>query len=324
MERSHLMKNGITIESKYGILHGLSSVEVYPEGKLKECSTEEKLVLETTYGKLIPQYKNEEVRRRNMKTLAFYPTGSLKRIALEEQAVVDTGIGPIKAELIHFYENGKIKRVFPLNGKITGYWTEDNEYELATNMKFELDIGTFEKKVINILFYESGKIKSITLWPKELVSIMTSMGKMGIRYGMGLYESGRLKSLEPAYPVMVESSIGNITAFDVNANGINGDINSLNFYEDGRIQSLLTSTDIIVLTNAEGKETIFKPSLCPSLLEEGVDILPLQIKFKDDYIWFGDKGGKWYPITEYRFTVKNNSFQIVNKCGSCASCTGCV
>jgi len=318
------MKNGDVMETKYGTLQGISSVELYPDGGLKECVTNEKLVLETNYGKLIPQYESEGIRRRYMKTLAFYPNGILKKIVLEEQTEVETRIGTLNAELIHFYENGKIKRVFPLNGKITGYWTEDNEYELAKNIKFVFDFGIYEKKAINILFYESGNIKSITFWPKEFLSIITPIGKIGVRFGLGLYESGKVRSLEPAYPVVVETPIGKITAFDVNANGVNGDINSLNLYEDGSLCSLVTSTDVIILTDEKGEEIFFRPGVCTGGLEEEVDVLPLHIKFQDNYICFHNEKEYRYSIKKYKITVKNNSFEAVKKCGSCKSCIGCL
>ncbi|BCJ95674.1 hypothetical protein acsn021_32430 [Anaerocolumna cellulosilytica] len=319
------MKNEEGVETKYGTLQGITNVEYYSDGGIKECTTNEKLILKTDYGNLIPQYENEGVRRRFIKTLAFYPNGILKKIALEEQTVIETSIGSLSAELIHFYENGKIKRVFPLNGKITGYWTEDNEFELAKNIKFELDFGIYELKAMNILFYKSGNIKSITFWPKEFFTINIPIGKIGVRYGLGLYESGKIRSFEPAYPVVVETPIGKITAFDMNANGVNGDINSLNLYEDGSICSLVTSTDVIIVTNVKGEEMIFKPEYSAGMLgEEELEMLPLHIQFQGDYICFHNKKENKYSIRTYKITVINNGFDLVKKCGSCENCQGCI
>ena len=43
--------------------------------------------------------------------------------------------------LITFYENGNIRRIFPLYGQINGYWTEENEYELAEEITLPV-LGT--------------------------------------------------------------------------------------------------------------------------------------------------------------------------------------
>ena len=36
------------------------------------------------------------------------------------------------AEQVSFYESGALKRIFPLNGTLSGYWTQEDEAKLAT------------------------------------------------------------------------------------------------------------------------------------------------------------------------------------------------
>ena len=319
-----MAENYSSFQTKYGVIKGISSIDFYKNGMIKECSVEEENTLDTPLGHFIPQYGDDGVRHKFIKSLAFYDNGNIKKIALHEQNKVMSSIGEMDAELVMFYENGNIKRIFPLNGKITGYWTEDNEFELAKPTKFKLSFAEFEKKIINVQFYEEGSIKSITFWPKELLTIQMPFGKIGIRYGMGLYKDGNIKSIEPAFPIIVNTPVGKISAFDVNAIGINGDNNSLNFYEDGSIKSLLTTTDVIILSDDLGNRFSFEPGLRPSMLDEdGMDIVPLKLEFFDDKVRINENDETTYSINKYNFVVKNNTFKAVNKCGSCASCTGC-
>lgn len=122
------------IKTRYGIINGVETAEYYEDGKIKSAITSEYSQLETDYGKLIPAYELSDIRKKYRHTVEFYESGSLRSIYLEEQTEVETSLGKIKAELITFYENGNIKRIFPLYGQINGYWTEENEFELAKEM----------------------------------------------------------------------------------------------------------------------------------------------------------------------------------------------
>ncbi len=311
-------------ETRYGVINGISSIELYNSGNIKECSLTKKNELITFYGKLIPQYQNEGVRNKYINSLSFYESGALKKIALQEQSLIVTDAGSMKAELITFYESGKIKRLFPLNGKITGYWTEDNEYELAEPMELSFPFGNLNKRVIGLQFYETGEIKSITFWPKELVKLITPAGMLTGHFGIALYPLGTLKSFEPAYPVLVDTAIGKLMAFDVEAIGINGDSSSLNFYEDGSIKSIITSTDTITVSGPDNEILKFEPGLRPSLLDEdGLDIIPLKIEFYDGKVRMNGNDRYIFGLQEYNFSVTNKPLNFFNKCGSCSECRGC-
>ncbi|MCX7921890.1 MAG: hypothetical protein N3B21_07765 [Clostridia bacterium] len=312
-----------TYNSKLGLLKGIESYSMYDNGVLKECILNEYNELETMYGTLIPQYDNSEARRKYVKSLSFYGGGQLQSISLEKQIDIKTPAGTFPAELITFYQSGSIKRLFPLNGKITGYWTEKDEYNLAKGLAVSFPFGSLTKKIIGIQFYKSGEIKSLTLWPDERVEIPSPAGMINTRIGLSFYPGGSIKSLEPESPVVVNTEIGEIYAYDSSAVGINGDINSLCFYEKGNIESLVTSTDIITV-QCNGKTITYGPSFRPSLLDYNKnEIVPLRLYFKDGFIMFEDAGNKAYDISECNFTIKHLPELLNLGCGDCSNCTAC-
>ncbi len=309
-------------ETQYGCLTGISTPDYYMNGKLMECSFVEKNILNTPYGKFIPQYTNEGTRKKYIKSLSFYENGNLRRLALEEQTLIHTTAGEILAELVTFYDSGEIKRIFPLNGKITGYWTEENEYGLAQPITLKMDHGNVEKKFISLHFYKKGNIKSMTLWPKETLSVPVGDINFKVRFGIAFYPEGNIKSLEPAYPLFRSTPIGKIACFDMNANGINGDMNSLNFNLDGSIKSLITSTDRIKVrqkkdSSIEIIEPYFKISLISDSEEE---IVPIKIEFMDKGCILYGKNIYNYTYEDYEFEIENIAVTPKISCSDCASC----
>ncbi|WP_069998310.1 hypothetical protein [Cellulosilyticum sp. I15G10I2] len=310
------------VHTKYGILKGITSAEFYKNNILKECILTEPNELITPYGKLIPQYEQEHVRRKYTSAVTFYESGNLKSICLNDQTHILTPLGPFEAEKITFYDDEKLKRIFPVNGKVTGYWTEENEYALAEEHTFKFSFGDIRSKVMSVYLYPSGKLKSITLWPKERAQIQLDSGIMPIRIGVSFYETGVLKSCEPAEPTPVMTPIGEIMAYDTSAVGIHGDINSLAFYEDGTLKALATSTDKIEIYDEELNKTCYAPGEIPSLLHyNGKDIVPLCVAFY---------GGKVSMNEELEYALDRHSFSIINyfkkvkpSCSDCANCNLC-
>lgn len=308
----------------YGELKGISLVEKYNDGTIKGCMLNEYNEIQTYVGMLIPSYQNDGVRGKYINSLSFYKNGNLKSIALQNISNINTKIGSMTAEYITFYENGALKRLFPLNGKLTGYWSEENEYELAKKQEIPLLFGIVKVKIICVLFYETGAIKSITLWPKERIIVNTSFGLIDVRIGLSVYDNGKLKSLEPAKPINILTPIGNIMAYNIEANGINGDCNSLKFNEDGGINSIVTSTDRINLVNKNMEIKQFEPSLRPSLFhEDKMDIVPLHIDFFSDKVRFNKKEEDTFRISDYDFMIIKNSRMASKNCNSCEGCNGC-
>lgn len=276
------MKEFIT---KYGKLKDISNIEFYTDGVIKECKISEYCEIKTIYGIFVPQYDEEEVRHKYKRSLSFYESGNLQSISFQNGTNINTSIGKLPAELALFHENGKVKRIFPLNGKITAYWTEQNEYELARELDFKFEFGSFKKKIIGINFYESGAVKSLTLWPRDFINIPSIYGMIETRIGFSLYPNGTIKSCEPRRQTLINTIIGELHAFDLRALGLNGDRNSLNFNDDGTVKSLSTSADTITIKVSEGQLNTYKPGLKPNNFNELImDIIPIDIEFYCDKV----------------------------------------
>ncbi len=310
------------IDTLYGTLKGVVSAEFYPQGKLKACIITIYSELETEYGKLIPQYEEDQVRRKYTSSVSFYESGKLKSIVLNDQTVIHTMYGEFAAEKITFYENGVIKRLFPLDGKITGYWTEDNEYTLAKEYTFNLSCGAIKGKIISLHFYPSWQLKSISLWPKERVVVKMKEQEIQIRTGISFYESGKIKSCEPAMPTEVLTPIGKVMAYDTRAIGIHGENNSLVFDEQGRARKVVCSTDLIEIYDENNIKTIYSPQKTQSLLNpDKKEIVPLYIAFYNHKVSINEEIE--YALDKYSFVVKHYYLFFQTACGDCSNCNLC-
>jgi hypothetical protein len=293
-------------------------------------------MLVTHAGELVPAY-TETHRRKNKYSVEFYKNGMVKAIALEEIQDIQTPIGEFPAERVTFFETGELKRFFPLDGKISGLWTEEEEKKLAIPLSFDLPFASFAAIIGGIAFYLSGNIRSVTLFPGETVQVSTGYGVIPARNGFSLYDgSGNLESLEPAGPAAVKTPIGTLTAFDPNAIGVNADVNSLIFDDSGRILSLITVNDRITARTEDGRTAEFIPREAVNPLDGETTITEgLRIAF--------DYGANTVTLNsaelpdgpaEAAFPLSGTAFEIAARPGSpfygacspsaCASCAhGC-
>jgi antitoxin component YwqK of YwqJK toxin-antitoxin module len=304
--------------TQYGEIKGISENSTYPGGSLKDCVIKERVELHTPLGLLTPQYEHSEVRRKHIYSVSFYENGKMSRIALNEQTRMKTPVGILPAELITFYENGNIKRLFPLNGQISGFWSEDDEYTLAGEFSFHFSFGDIKAKIIGIYFYEDGKIQSLTFWPKDIVSIKTPIGEQRVRIGFSLYPDGSIKSFEPAEPIDVMTPAGIINSYDTNANGIAGDKNSINFTEEGKIKSLITTNTKISVTGHNTVKT-YSPAYIRDMDEHEIFFLSLKVSFDNDKVTFNDRDE--YLIRENIFVIERYIMPKQNSCSDCSSCS---
>lgn len=309
--------NMVEYKTRYGIIRGIVEKTVYEDGALKECIVKEPCMLKTSLGNLIPKYRYEEVRDKYRNSLAFYPDGSLKSLYMEERAFVQTPLGMIKGELVTFYQNGALHRIFPLYGQISAYWSEEEEYKLAEKIKFPLPSQiTLDNSVSCICFYASGAIKSITLWMKnEFITVPTLYGNLKGRIGISFYENGMVKSMEPAAGTIVDTSIGKIEAFDNNPVGIHGDCNSLQFDEEGKIISLITSMTGISAVGRDGKEQIIAPQIQQSVLElDSWIVAAIKITLGEKEIAITDSNDKVqvFSFKDYAIGTFRNRVKIPN------------
>ncbi|MBP6282259.1 MAG: hypothetical protein KA384_09465 [Leptotrichiaceae bacterium] len=298
------------MNTKYGFLNGLEDNELYPNGTLKLCRVTEANILETKIGKLIPQYETRDERRKLTGTLEFYDNGDLMSICLDEKITVETPIGNIPAEKILFYKSEKIKRIFPLNGKLSGYWGEENEYSLAENISFRLEDKEIKSKFISVAFYESGALRSLTLWPREILNLETEFGNIKVRKGISFYENGKIKSYEPAVETKLDTPIGTISAFHNEIVGLNGDCNSIEFYSDGIIKAIYTCSNSIRVVEEEN-EHVIEPQLKAGWCNELIKIpVPVKINFLENSVLFNDN--KSFNMNS-KFYIKDISYKNIEE-----------
>lgn len=305
-------------QTQYGTLKGIHKLTRYPDGALKDCTLVVPNLIQTPYGELAPQYEDDGLRRKFTHSLSFHPNGTLKSISLQEQTVFKTAQGDIPAELVTFYEDGSIHRVFPLNGKLSGFWAEKNEYELEPVLHFETTQLAFDQKIIGVSFYPGGAVHSFTFWPRDAVTVELPFGKVATRIGLAFYENGAVKSLEPRLPTPVQTPIGEIVAYDVDAVGVNGDINSLSLHEDGGLQTITTDANAVTVRQPGGTSVTCAPSLHMSHFEDEVmRVEPLVIRFEDGRAIFPQGA---FSLADCTFTVEHfdpKGVKVSNDCEGC-------
>jgi hypothetical protein len=303
-------------------LRNIKYPEYYPDGALRQCVFTERTPLELPCGTLIPQYLSDPQRKRLTRSVEFFPDGALKTVVLQEVTDVETSVGVIPAEFVTFSESGTLRRILTSYGVITGFWTEQHEYEFIDAATYRLPFGTFEGKTINLTFYESGAFESFTIWAYERFELDTPVGRIPIRIGAGCYEDGTLESTEPLWPLEIETPIGTIEAYDPDAEGIDGGWNSLNFTQDGKLRSLLSiGSQVTVLQNGTVVETIGPQSVL-SHYQDAQTLEPFKVSFENGSVRFGGREDSpddaVYSRADYDFLVEpfdTTGFQL--------GCIGC-
>lgn len=294
-----------TTSTIYGDLSGVEFRTLFSNGKMDGCLVTEPNSLTTPYGTLVPQYEAEDMGRRAVKPIYFYKDGALKSIALQSQTMLETPVGAIPAELVTFHKNGNIKRIFPLDGKLSGFWSWKNEFTLATTLTFSSPIGTLSTKVIGLQFYESGALKSITLWPGQTLTVKTPMGEITVRKGLAFYESGSIRSFEPLKKIDILTPIGVISSYDNEPNGIHGDINSVQLAEDGSIEALSTVDHAIHVSVLDKEGALFHPGVKNNVCgDERKVSVPMKVRFENRRVIFHDNPAFSFDIKECRFEVR--------------------
>lgn len=311
-----------TANTRYGLLRDLSFAEYFDNGVLSRCVTHQQSPISLPCGTFVPQFEDDGKRKKLTKSLTFYESGAISSIILQDVSNVLTKIGSFPAEMIMFYESGAVKRIFPVFGCITAFWSQEDEYEFCKTIDLPLPFGTIHCKVINLAFYETGELKSVTLWPKDYLKIPTPTGELLTRVGFCLYHSGNIKSLEPKVPVGVKTPIGTIVAFDPDALGIDGESNSLVFSEDGSVKSLLTSCAQVTVCTSDGKKTVHAPTFKDSFYFDNKQaVVPIKLSFANGWVKFS--GGKQsnkgtYEISAASFIIED--FQVLDCYNTCEDC----
>jgi len=326
--RNFNLLNERTIQLPSGVFAGVESYACYPDGELEGIRLSEKNMLVTHAGELIPAYT--ETHRRKIKySVEFYKNGMIKAAALDEQQEIQTPIGEFPAELVTFFETGELKRFFPLDGKISGLWSEQEEKSLAIPFTFDLSFTKFTAIITGVGFYKSGDIRSITLFPGETITVQTKYGEIITYNGFSIHESGELESLEPLNRPQIQTPIGVIAAFDPNAVGVNADSNSLVFDKSGNVTALVTVNNRIAVQTQDGRFLTFVPREVVNPLDDETKItegLKIYFDYTKGTVTFEESGVKsTFPVNGSGFTVvPYNSSAYTCSPSDCASCSlGC-
>ncbi|MGE4293887.1 MAG: hypothetical protein AB7E32_16970 [Desulfovibrio sp.] len=269
-----------TLHTRYGLIPVQGIQEWYPDGSPRSCIPAGPVELSTPLGGFIPQHSTDDLRRKEVQPLCFYANGQLQYLPLETATPVTTPAGRIKAELLTFHKQGALKRAFPLNGRLSGYWSQEDEQSLAESVELELPWGRESLKPLSVCFDAQGRWRSLTLWPGEILNVPTRLGQFAARVGVSFWDHGAVRSLEPATPQPLATPVGDIWAFDPDAVGISGDRNSLEFDRKGRVVRLRTTQSILGVDFADGSGMGFAPrereSLCGNSERE---IIPMELEF---------------------------------------------
>lgn len=283
------------LETRYGPVAVTGFVERFADGTVMSCTPAGETVFETPLGPLEAQHSTDDLRRRMVQAVSFHPCGALRALPLERPTVVQTPAGAMCVELVTFHPSGALNRAFPLNGKLSGYWTQEDEGRMARPVRLDTPLGPVEARLIGVCFAPGGALLSLTLWPGEELSVPTPVGPMQARVGVSFRADGSLRSLEPARPQSVPTPAGFIQAYDLDAVGICGDVNSLGFAPDGTIKRLSTTWARVLATGPGGEELAFTPDSRESLCGDGErEPVPMRLEFhpgearlrtRDDASW---------------------------------------
>jgi len=254
-----------------------------------------RILVTTKAGVLEARHSGQDHRSRDREAITYYKSGEMKAVYLEGWQTITTPIGPKQAELVTFYRSGAVNRVFPSFGKISGFWSEEDERQMFPTSQIMVFDTQIEARISCYCFYEGGTIKSITLYPGERVEFLWKKKMWKARYGISFYADGKLAAFEPATTQLIELPNGNFQAFDSMAVGITGDSGSLCFYPDGSVKSLKSCTS--TLYEGTKEKWIVKPEKMPSQMDPEVDIImPVTYRFGHSYIEGTDSYGKEFYL----------------------------
>ena len=275
-------------------------------GRITDCTPTAESILDTPYGRLVPQYTTDDTRRTRPLSVVFHPDGSLKSLPLEVQTLIPTPAGAVPAELLTFHPGGALKRVFPTNGKLSGFWSAADEFALAPVVRFETPLGRLEMKIINLSFHPGGELHSLTLWPGDTIDVETPAGPVTTRVGVSFFEDGRPSSVEPIAPLTVATPIGPLPAFDPDPVGMSGDANSLAFTPDGQVAALAIVGCEIEVRCPGAAPRLFAPMRTLNLCEDdgSPGIMALRLSFAGNCVRMGADPESTFDLDACTFTVR--------------------
>lgn len=300
------------IFTNYGELMGVTMHVLHPNGIPDIVQVSKPTTLRFPFGSLVPLHSVEDHGRRRETPLLFFEDGTIRSLPLQSRTDLYLACGDIPAESITFYQTGEIRRVFPSAGKLSGYWTEEQEGEEAPLCEINIGNGILHAKVINLHLYRSGKVQSITFWPDQRVSLPSCYGGITVRSGVSFYEDGTLKSYEPVEAIAVETPLGEVMAYDNQPLGITADVNSLQFSPTGEVVAVTTVNTRVRVFPCDDMPEEFGPKRVQSFCEEAdTEVKALRIRFHDGDVIFGDAEEKRYPLATTQFECIHSKARIM-------------
>ena len=255
-------------------------------GRIEGISVLEGVSLTTSVGDLVPAHTPEDEGRKRLAPMKIYPNGAIRSMSLEESTLIRTPIGMYSAEMVTFYESGALKRFFPLNGRVSAYWTEKNEMGHAVLTPFSTPLGEVTLKPLYVQFYENGKLHSIAMCPDTSINLPTPFGEIAVRKGFSFDPQGHLYSFEPHEPVDIQTPIGSVEAYESEPKGMSAEINSLVFTPEGGVECIST-TGTQVSVQSESGEIVYAPRKVESLCsDQAHSTESLSIDFKRGEVIF--------------------------------------
>lgn len=242
------------LKTKYGTLHGAAEILRRQDGSPESVILEEENHVSFPWGTVIPNFTFDEARKKRRPSLEFNPEGTLHSIYLEnpqeirisgyrEKEDPDLGVvydgvalpARMKAEFLSFYPDGSFCRVFPTYGRTSSWWDEKAEEKVGEPVSFRLFGEKAEMRVRCFHFFADGRLQSVTVGLGETISLKTRYGVIPTKTGVSLYPSGKPESIEPVPGTEIRVGSRKYAVFDLYANLVHADQNSLRLREDGSL-----------------------------------------------------------------------------------------
>ncbi len=209
--------------------------------------------VKTKYGCFTACSDASDLRKKFRCPVEYHLNGNVKSIYLQDIEEVTLPIGKFQAELMTFYEDGSIKRLFPRYGQLSSYWDVEDEKKDAPEYVFAVNDQKLKIRPQCIYFYPSGKIRSITLWPGDSITVDTPIGSVTSNLGVEIYEDGKIRSIEPVFGTSFGTCYGEVKPFMVRKHMLHAEDASTMFDEDGNVTGFAT-----LQTQVEVNSRIYK------------------------------------------------------------------
>ncbi len=209
--------------------------------------------VKTRYGSFTACSDSSDLRKKYRCPVEYHLNGNVRSVYLQDTEEVTLPAGRFQAELMTFYEDGNIKRLFPLYGQLSSYWGVEDEVQNAPEYVFALNGQDLKVRPQCIYFYPSGEIRSITLWPGDSITVTTPKGQVTSKLGVEVYEDKTIRSIEPVFGTVFETEYGNAKPFMVRKHMLHAEDASSRFDREGNLTGFAT-----LQTKVEVNDRVFK------------------------------------------------------------------